>query len=79
MWDTTTGELVHTAWEHDATVIDSGWSSDGARLVTAGGSDGTAKVWTFAPGVSAALSLPAAGSSPARSPMSRSRPTGGRS
>ena len=63
VWDTTTGELVHTAWEHDATVIDSAWSSDGARLVTAGGSDGTAKVWTFAPGVSAALSLPAAGSS----------------
>ena len=79
VWDTTTGELVHTAWEHDATVIDSAWSSDGARLVTAGGSDGTAKVWTFSPGSAPLSHCPQPVPPPARSPMSRSRPTGGRS
>ena len=63
VWDTATGELVHTAWEHDATVVDSAWSSDGTRLATAGGSDGTAKVWTLAPGFGAVLTLPAAGPS----------------
>ena len=50
VWDTTTGELVHTAREHDDIVVDSAWSADGTRLVTGGSYDGTAKVWTFAPG-----------------------------
>ena len=62
VWDTSTGDLLHTA-EHGALVGSSSWSPDGSRLVT--GSGETAEVWELGPNeFRPTLSLSAAGTNP---------------
>ena len=62
VWDTSTGDLLHTA-EHGAPAGSSSWSPDASRLVT--GSGGSAEVWELGPNeFRPTLSLSAAGTNP---------------
>jgi WD40 repeat protein len=45
VWDLTTGEPEQTLAGHEGGVLAQAWSPDGRLLATAGGDDGTARVW----------------------------------
>jgi WD40 repeat protein len=58
VWDATTGERIHTVWNHDGLVGSSDWSPDAGRLVT-GGWDGVTNIWSFEPELRPSLTLTA--------------------
>ena len=45
VWDSATGDPVHTLTGHTHSVSSVGFSPDGTRIVSGGGDDGTVRVW----------------------------------